>query len=93
LDLLRHKRELHNGFGDGLTRAFELAVTPAIFGALGFAIDRTADVFPLFTFLLGLLAVIGMFVKLWYAYDAEMRAHEAASPWGLRAGAEHRRDG
>jgi hypothetical protein len=28
------------------------------------------------------LSVAGMFVKMFYAYDAAMRDHEAQSPWG-----------
>ena len=37
------------GFGDGLSAAFELVVTPAIFGFLGFLLDRLLGTVPLFT--------------------------------------------
>jgi len=43
------RREIRDGFGDGLAAAFELTATPAIFGMLGWVIDRRLDVFPLFT--------------------------------------------
>ena len=33
-------RELKNGFGDAFAAAFELTVTPAIFGLIGWFIDR-----------------------------------------------------
>ena len=37
---LRSKRETYNGFGEALSRAFEFAVTPAIFGGIGWLIDN-----------------------------------------------------
>jgi len=75
------KRDLYNGFGDGLALAFEFAVTPAIFGFIGYLIDRGIDTVPLFTILLSLLCVLGMFVRVWYSYDASMQAHEGDAPW------------
>jgi F0F1-type ATP synthase assembly protein I len=76
------KRDLYNGFGDGLALAFEFAVTPAIFGVLGYLLDRAVGTIPVFTILLALLCIVGMFVKVWYSYDASMREHEAKAPWG-----------
>jgi F0F1-type ATP synthase assembly protein I len=90
---LNDKRDLYNGFGDGLARAFEYAVTPAIFGFLGYLLDRAIGTVPVFTIILALLCVVGMFLKTWYAYDATMRAHEAASPWARpQAAAGRERD-
>ena len=43
------RREIRDGFGDALAAAFELTATPAIFGMLGWLLDRRLDVFPLFT--------------------------------------------
>jgi len=84
------KRDLYNGFGDGLARAFEYAVTPAIFGVLGYLLDRAIGTVPIFTIILPLLCVVGMFLKTWYTYDADMRAQEARSPW---APADRRQSG
>jgi F0F1-type ATP synthase assembly protein I len=78
------KRGLYNGFGDGLAQAFEFAVTPAIFGVIGYFIDRAIGTVPLFTIILSLFCIVGIFVKTWYVYDAEMKAHEEASPWASR---------
>jgi len=78
---INDKRDLYNGFGDGLARAFEYAVTPAIFGFLGYLLDRAIGTMPIFTIVLALLCVVGMFLKTWYAYDASMKAHEARAPW------------
>ena len=36
---LHERRDMYNGFGDGLARAFELAVTPVVFGGIGFGLD------------------------------------------------------
>ncbi|MDQ3756951.1 MAG: AtpZ/AtpI family protein [Actinomycetota bacterium] len=79
---MRDKRDLYNGFGNGLSRAFEFAVTPVVFGGLGYALDRRLDLVPVVTIVATLLALAGMFVRMWYGYDAEMKAHEAHGPWG-----------
>ena len=42
------RRELNNGFGEALAKAFELAVTPAIFAFLGHLLDRRLGTSPLF---------------------------------------------
>jgi F0F1-type ATP synthase assembly protein I len=78
------KRGLYNGFGDGLAQAFEFAVTPAIFGVIGYFIDRAIGTVPLFTIILALLCIVGIFLKTWYVYDAAMKAHEEESPWASR---------
>jgi F0F1-type ATP synthase assembly protein I len=79
-----NQRELYNGFGDGLAQAFEFAVTPAVFGVLGYILDRVLGTVPLFTILLALLCVVGMFLKTWFVYDAAMKAHDDQSPWARR---------
>ena len=78
------KRHLYNGFGDSLARAFEYAVTPAIFGFLGYLLDRAIGTVPVFTLVFALLCITGMFLKTYYSYDSAMKAHEAAAPWGRR---------
>lgn len=42
-------REMRQGFGDAFAAAFELVVTPAIFGFLGWLLDRSLGIFPIFT--------------------------------------------
>ena len=82
---MQDKRALYNGFGNGLSRAVELAVTPALFGGVGWLIDRWVGLYPLFTLLIGLLGVVGTFVSSWYRYDAAMKVEEAKSPWARGA--------
>jgi hypothetical protein len=73
----RHRRELSRGFGDAFTMSVELALTPALFGGIGLALDRWIGTFPVFTLALGLFALAGMFVRAWYDYDARMKREEA----------------
>lgn len=76
------KRDMNNGFGDAMSRAVEFVLTPLVFGALGFLLDRWLGTTPLFAVGLALLAVVGMFLRVWYGYDLEMRRHESATRWG-----------
>lgn len=85
---VRERRDLYNGFGNGLSRAFELAVTPALFGGIGYVVDQGLGTQPLFMIVALLAALAGMFVRLWYAYDSEMKAEEARSPWARRGPAQ-----
>jgi hypothetical protein len=75
-NMLRHRRELNRGFGDAFTASVELALTPALFGGIGFAVDRWLGIFPAFTLVLGLFSLVGMFVRAWYDYDGRMRHEE-----------------
>lgn len=77
---------MYRGFGDALSRALELALTPTIFGGLGWLLDRWAGTSPLFTLVMFLLAVVAMFLRMYFGYDTRMRAHEAAAPWARSTG-------
>ena len=63
--------------GDGFSRAFELAFTPVIFCGFGYVIDRTFSTLPVFMITLTVLAVVGMFYRLWYRYAAEIAVEQA----------------
>jgi len=76
------KRDLYKGLDDGWTRAIELAVTPVVLGFLGYLVDSWAGTLPAFTIVFVVLSVAGVLAKMFYAYDAAMRDHEAQSPWG-----------
>ena len=75
-------QHLYNGFGTSFSRAFELAVTPAIFGILGHLVDRAAGTSPVFLIVFALFCVIGMGVRMYYGYVESMKEHEVAAPWG-----------
>lgn len=78
---MNDKRAMNQGFGDGMSRAFELVATPLAFAGIGFLVDLLADTRPAFTIAFGLFGVIGTFVRAWYGYDSEMRGHEATGAW------------
>lgn len=81
---MNDKRAMNQGFGDGLSRAFELVATPAVFGGIGYLIDRLASTTPVVTVVLAAFGVIGTFVRAWYGYDAEMKALESTGRWARR---------
>jgi F0F1-type ATP synthase assembly protein I len=73
---LADKQETYNQFGDTLARAFEMVLTPAIFGFFGWLIDRATGTTPLFTLVLG-VAVFGYEVwRAWWDYEQKMQSHE-----------------
>lgn len=78
---LDEKRDLMNGFGDGLSRAFEMAVTPAVFAAIGLIIDSRLDLVPVFTIALLMFAIAGVFVRTWFDYDQRMKLEESKAGW------------
>ena len=73
--------ELYNGAGEGLSRAFELALTPAIVGGLGYLLDRWLGLLPVFTIIFFLVGMAGVVARMYYGYDLKMKEHEAAGPW------------
>ena len=87
---LHERRDMYNGFGDGLARAFELALTPALFGGLGYLLDGWLGLAPLLTIVLFLFGVAGTSYMAWFRYDAEMRRIEAGKPWARRPVGEER---
>lgn len=76
---------LWSGFGDALTRAFEFAVIGTLFGLLGFLLDGWTGLRPAFTIAFVVLALVGLFARMYYAYEAAMQAEEARAPWGRKA--------
>ena len=68
---------LNRGYSDGMTRAFELVLTPAILAGFGWLLDRWLDLFPVLTITFAVLGVVGTFVKIYLGYEAEMQVHEA----------------
>lgn len=72
------KRELYNGFGDTLARAFEFVGAPAVFGLLGHAVDVRLHTNPAFTVILVVFALAGTFVRMYYEYETAMKRQEAA---------------
>jgi F0F1-type ATP synthase assembly protein I len=86
-----HTRDTYRGFDDAYTHAMELALTPVVAGALGYVLDRFMGTVPVMAIVFLLLAVVANFIKMYYAYDARMKQHDAESPWGRAAAAKAQR--
>lgn len=61
-----------------LGKGLEFVGVLLVFFGLGWLADRALGTSPMLTIVLMLLGVAGQFVRVWYAYDAEMRTHETA---------------
>lgn len=81
---LRAMREVNAGFGDGLATAFEMVVTPAIFGFFGFLLDRWLGTGPWLMFGLGLFTFGYELWKLAGRYNAEMDGHARNGAWARK---------
>jgi hypothetical protein len=77
---LAARRQLNRGYGDGLSRALEIVLTPLVFGFLGRLVDGWLGTGPWCMLGFGAFAVSGMFVRFWLGYDREMQVHEARIP-------------
>lgn len=56
-----------SGFGDGVSKAFEVALTPILFSLIGVGIDYKLSTAPIFTMVFLAFGIAGMAVKLWFA--------------------------
>ncbi len=75
------RRELNKGLDDGFSQSFELVLTPLLFALVGYAADRALGTTPVLTIAMGLLALVGVVVKIYYVYAERMRQHEEGRPW------------
>lgn len=81
---LRAKQDLNKGFGTATSRGFEFAATPAVFAGLGWLVDRWLGTPFVFTIAFLVFGVVGMFVKVWIGYDADMKRHDVGKAWERR---------
>ena len=71
---------------DGFTTAMELALTPAIFGVVGFLLDSWLGIVPVLTIVLSMWAFVVVAWMTWRRYDTKMQRLEAELPSrGLRS--------
>ncbi|MBW3548737.1 MAG: AtpZ/AtpI family protein [Actinobacteria bacterium] len=73
----RERQETYNGANDAMARAMEMAVTPIIFGFLGYRLDLWLGSAPAFTVGLATFCLGYLSWKMYVAYSVEMQAHEA----------------
>jgi hypothetical protein len=84
VDAIEERRRLYNGAGETFSRAVEFVATPAIFGFAGHLIDGRTGTAPLFTLVLGVLAVVGMLVRFFLDYTRAMEAEDAKGAWRVQ---------
>ena len=65
---------------EGITAAFELVLTPALFALFGYFIDRWLGTTPVFLFLLAGIVLTYEVWRLWYVYTERMKKLEATLP-------------
>ena len=75
------RQKLNRGYSSGFSAAFEITLVPAVFGGLGWLIDRALGTTPIFLIGLLVFGCIGVFTKLWIRYDAEMTEAETGKVW------------
>jgi hypothetical protein len=73
---LSTKRELNKGFGDALSIAVELSVTPAIFAFLGWRLDEWLGTTPLFLLSFFLFTFSYVAWREYTRYKLRMEQHE-----------------
>ncbi|MCU0309626.1 MAG: AtpZ/AtpI family protein [Acidimicrobiales bacterium] len=60
---------------------WELALSPVLFALIGYGLDRLFGTVPVITIVFAVLGLVGAVVRLYYGYDAEMKAHEESGSW------------
>jgi hypothetical protein len=70
------KRDLYSGFGDGLARAFEMIMTPALFGLIGYFLDRKIGITPVLTFVFAGGVLFYEVWKMLTLYSLDMKRHQ-----------------
>lgn len=78
---LQTKQQLNRGYNDGLARGMEIVLTPLLFGALGWLLDRWLGTDPFLAIALGAFGFAGIFAKLKLGYDRKMAEVETGKPW------------
>ena len=73
---LRDRRAINRGFSDALGRGVDLALTPVVFGLLGWIIDRAAGTSPVFTIVVAAIGVGGTALKIKLGYDKQMASFD-----------------
>lgn len=65
--------------GRRVAHGVNIGLTPVLFAAIGYGIDRAAGTLPVATIALAVLSIVGVLVSGWYRYKATIEAEEAAA--------------
>jgi hypothetical protein len=72
----RSRQAINRGFSDALGRGIDLALTPVVFGLIGWGLDRWLGTGRVLTIVCAAIGVVGTFVKVKLGYDREMAAFD-----------------
>ena len=75
------RQGLYKGMGDGLNRAFELALIPAIFGLAGYGVDRLIGTGFIFAAIFAIVGLYGVVMRIWYAYQHQIAEIQKGAAW------------
>ena len=81
----RAPKSLASGSSDSLGRGMDMALTLAVFLALGWLLDSWLGTTPLFMIVLTVVSAAGQFLRMKYTYDAQMERLEAERRAGRQA--------
>ena len=78
---LHDRQRTWQGFGDALAMAVEFVATPLLFALLGFGLDGWFGTRPVLAFVFGLVGFVGVCLRTYYWYQADMKREEEGKPW------------
>lgn len=78
---LREQQATWKGFGDALAMAVEFVATPLLFALFGYWLDRVFGTGPVFAITIGLVGLVGVVLRTYYWYQADMSREEEGKPW------------
>jgi F0F1-type ATP synthase assembly protein I len=70
--------------GRSAAHGFEIGLTPVVFGAIGWLIDRAAGTLPVFTIVFVVFGVVALCVRHYYTYKYMLETETAAAAAGGR---------
>ena len=62
---------------DNLGRGMDFALVTLVFLGAGYGLDRWLDTQPMFMIILSIVALVGLFARMWFDYEKKMVRHEA----------------
>lgn len=81
MDASEDRQKLYGGFSDALGKAVELVAVPVIFALMGHFLDGRFGTGKVLAIAFTIFAVVGMFVRAYYAYGVAMEAESEKAPW------------
>jgi F0F1-type ATP synthase assembly protein I len=78
---LRERQATWQGFSDALAMAVEFVATPLLFALLGYWLDRVFGTGPVLAIVLGLVGLVGVVLRTYYWYQADVSREEEGKPW------------